>query len=212
MNTDNLIDILGKIADRIDDERDYLSELDNAIGDGDHGINMARGFTAVRQKLPDMKDKDPGEVLYDVGMILISNVGGASGPLYGTAFMKAGSELKGKAEFDINDFSNALYAAVEGVMKRGRSKQGEKTLLDAMIPSLDALKTELANGNDLLTCLEEALAAAEDGVYYTKTIIANKGRASYLGSRSIGHQDPGATSYTIILETIYNELKKSKGE
>ena len=140
-------------------------------------------------------------------------MGGASGPLYGTAFMKAAAAVRDKKELDINDFSLALNAAIEGVKMRGHSTRGEKTMLDAMIPSLDALNTSIANGSDTATCLSDAVGAAEDGVYYTKTIVASKGRASYLGVRSIGHEDPGAASYKIILETIaneYNEYKEQK--
>ncbi len=208
MNTEGLISIIKNIAEKIDMEKDFLGELDSFIGDGDHGINMARGFNEVKKKLPEFSSLEPAELLKSVGMTLVATVGGASGPLYGTAFMKAGAALKGKENFDINDFVSALELAIEGVMKRGRSTQGEKTMLDSMIPSLTALKTSLANGDDSITALREAVAAAEDGVYYTKTIAATKGRASYLGVRSIGYQDPGATSYKMIIESVYETLKQ----
>ncbi|XME03772.1 dihydroxyacetone kinase subunit DhaL [Lachnospiraceae bacterium C1.1] len=209
MNTEKLIILLDKIADRIDAEKDYLCELDSPIGDGDHGTNMARGFNEVKKKLPSLVSQSPAEVLKTVGITLVSSVGGAAGPLYGTAFMKAGDSVKGKSELDISDFTNSLSAAIEGVIARGKAHRGEKTMLDSMIPSLSALNMSIANGDDTMTSLDEALSAAEDGVYYTKTIAASKGRASYLGVRSIGHQDPGATSYKIILEVIVNFYKEN---
>ena len=209
MNTEKLIILLYKIADRIDAEKDYLCELDSPIGDGDHGTNMARGFNEVKKKLPSLASQSPAEVLKTVGITLVSSVGGAAGPLYGTAFMKAGDIVKGKSELDISDFTNSLSAAIEGVIARGKAHRGEKTMLDSMIPSLSALNMSIANGDDTMTSLDEALSAAEDGVYYTKTIAASKGRASYLGVRSIGHQDPGATSYKIILEVIVNFYKEN---
>ena len=208
MNSERLIRIIEKIADKIESEKEYLNDLDGAIGDADHGTNMARGFGEVKKKLPSLTEKEPSEILRSVGMTLISSVGGASGPLYGTAFIKASSVLKGKSEFDINDFSLALETAIEGVMARGRSRRGEKTMLDSMIPSSDALKDSINNGAAPIDSLKEALSAADDGVYYTKTIFATKGRASYLGARSIGHEDPGASSYKFILEAIYNEIKE----
>ena len=194
------------VAKRIEAEKDFLTQLDNEIGDGDHGINMARGFQAVEQKLPTLADKDIGVILKGVGMQLVSTVGGASGPLYGTAFMKAGAACKDKMELDGAGFAAALDAAIGGIKMRGKAHEGEKTMLDALCPAYAALQEGLAAGSDTKAALEAAVAAAEKGVEYTKTIIATKGRASYLGERSIGHQDPGATSSLYMLQTILANL------
>ena len=201
-----MIEILQAIAKRIEEEKDFLTQLDNEIGDVDHGINMARGFQAVEQKLPALADKDIGAILKGVGMQLVSTVGGASGPLYGTAFMKAGAACKDMMELDGAGFATALDAAIGGIKMRGKAQEGEKTMLDALCPAYQALQAGLTAGNDTKTSLQSAVAAAEKGVEYTKTIIATKGRASYLGERSLGHQDPGATSSLYMLQTILANL------
>lgn len=202
MNTEKLIEALQKIALKIESEKDFLTELDNVIGDGDHGINMARGFREVENKLGDLAGKEPSEVLKSVGMTLVSTVGGASGPLYGTGFMKLGMSLKGKEEIGMADFLEAFQVAIEGIQMRGKSTQGEKTMLDAMIPAKDAMKEKWESDQDLKSAFAAGIQAAKEGVEYTKTIAATKGRASYVGERSIGHQDPGATSFTMMLEVI----------
>jgi len=206
MDSGKVIEIIQAIAKKIEAEKDYLTELDNVIGDGDHGINMARGFQMVETKLPALADKDIGTILKTVGMTLVSTVGGSSGPLYGTAFMKAGMAMAGKNEMDMGDFLNCLDVAIEGVKMRGKATQGEKTMLDAMIPALDAMKVSYESNAPAAMVLEIGVGAAWEGVEYTKTIIATKGRASYVGERSIGHQDPGATSFSDILETISESL------
>ena len=206
MDNKKLIEILQAIAQRMEKEKEVLTELDNAIGDGDHGINLARGFAAVEQKLPTLADKDLGAILKGVGMALVSNVGGASGPLYGTAFMKAGGALKGETETDDEKLVAAFEAAVEGIKMRGKAHEGEKTMLDAQCPALKALKESLAAGKDIKAAMADAVEAAKTGVAYTKTIIATKGRASYLGERSIGHEDPGAVSSLMMLEEIAQAL------
>ena len=206
MDNKKLVEILQAIAQRMEKEKEVLTELDNAIGDGDHGINLARGFAAVEQKLPTLADKDLGAILKGVGMALVSNVGGASGPLYGTAFMKAGGALKGETETDDEKFVAAFEAAVEGIKMRGKAHEGEKTMLDAQCPALKALKESLAAGKDIKAAMADAVEAAKKGVAYTKTIIATKGRASYLGERSIGHEDPGAVSSLMMLEEIAQTL------
>lgn len=191
-----------KMIAKIKEQKEFLSDLDNVIGDGDHGINMARGFGEIEKKIPTLEGKDIGIILKTAGMTLVSTVGGASGPLYGTAFMKAGGALAGKSQMDVNDFCGALQSAIEGVMLRGKSTTGEKTMLDAMVPAHKAIMEELEASNDAKKAMEAGVDAAKEGIEYTKTIIATKGRASYLGERSIGHQDPGATSFTILLEAI----------
>ena len=206
MDNKKLVEILQAIAQRMEKEKEVLTELDNAIGDGDHGINLARGFAAVEQKLPTLADKDLGAILKGVGMALVSNVGGASGPLYGTAFMKAGGALKGETEADDEKLVAAFEAAVENIKMRGKAHEGEKTMLDAQCPALKALKESLAAGKDIKAAMADAVEAAKKGVAYTKTIIATKGRASYLGERSIGHEDPGAVSSLMMLEEIAQTL------
>ncbi|MCR2033106.1 dihydroxyacetone kinase subunit DhaL [Anaerofustis stercorihominis] len=200
MTKEKLIKLINDIADKIEENKDYLTDLDSAIADGDHGINMARGFSAVKEKLRTVEDKDCGTILKTVGMTLVSTVGGAAGPLYGTAFMKAGMAVQGKEEISGEDFIKMMEEAINGVKMRGKSEAGEKTMLDSMIPAYDAFKEGLNGGAK--SAMEKALKASADGVEYTKTIKATKGRASYIGDRSIGHQDPGATSFTYIMECI----------
>lgn len=208
MDSKKVIEILIKISEKIDKNKEYLTELDAAIGDGDHGLNMSKGFNAVSDKLKAEEDDNIGNILKKTGMTLVSNVGGASGPLYGTAFMKASMALKDKNEIDINDFLSALKLALEGIKSRGKSTEGEKTMIDALSPAIKSMEDSIKNGDSYIEVLEKGKDAALEGVEFTKTIKATKGRASYLGDRSIGHQDPGATSCFYILETIYEEAKK----
>ncbi len=205
-DSSKVIEILKQIGEQIQMEKDYLTELDNVIGDGDHGINMARGFKEVEKKLADLSGKDIGSILKTVGMSLVSTVGGASGPLYGTAFMRAGVAIGAKTEIDGSDFIAALEAAIGGIEMRGKAHEGEKTMLDALIPALNAIKKSYTENNDFKAALTRGVEAAEKGVEYTKTIIATKGRASYLGERSLGHQDPGATSSCLMLKVINRML------
>lgn len=194
ISTQQLLEMIKDMSAIIQQNKDFLTELDMPIGDSDHGINLARGFLAVEAKLPTLEGKDAGTILKTVGMTLVSTVGGASGPLYGTAFMKAGAKVAGKQELGFDDLVEMLNEAVEGIKMRGKATVGEQTMLDAMVPALEALKE---SGS-----LSSALAAAEAGVEKTKDMIATKGRASYLGERSLGHQDPGATSFTLLLSVI----------
>lgn len=205
MSTDvtKLLNILDIIADNIIKNKEYLTELDAAIGDADHGINMAKGFKAVKEKLPDLKDKDYSNTLKIVGMTLVSTVGGASGPLYGTAFMRAGKVLESKDKLEVKHMSQILDAALEGIKARGKAQKGDKTIVDTLEPAVEVLKNSKLENKE---ALKEALAAAKKGMEYTKEIVAKKGRASYLGKRSIGHQDPGATSCYIILESIFDQI------
>lgn len=194
--------IIEGMAKKIEAEKEYLTELDNEIGDGDHGINLARGFEAVEKKLPSLAGGDIGALLKGVGMQLVSTVGGASGPLYGTAFMKAGMACKGLTKIDGPAFVKTMEAAVDGIKMRGKATEGEKTMLDALCPALKVMQDDVAAGKSLKEALQDAAQAAEKGVEYTKTIIATKGRASYLGERSLGHQDPGATSSLYLLQVL----------
>ncbi|MBR1439422.1 MAG: dihydroxyacetone kinase subunit L [Synergistaceae bacterium] len=195
------------IAERIAQNKDFLTELDREIGDSDHGINMSRGFTAVMEQLqPDASDI--GAVLKKTGMTLLSKVGGASGPLYGTAYLEAGKLTLGKTELTPDELKSVFEAAIAGIQKRGKAVRGEKTMLDAIIPAVEKFSQKISEGADIVTALDAACEAAREGVEYTKTIIATKGRASYLGERSIGHQDPGATSSLITLEAIRDYMKE----
>lgn len=202
MDANGVIEALRAMSRRMAAEKDFLTQLDNEIADGDHGINMARGFAAVERKLPELKDRDVGTILKTVGMTLVSAVGGSAGPLYGTAFLKSGMAMAGKTEISLDDFLVCLKTAIEGVQQRGRAVRGEKTMLDAMIPALEAMAAARASGGDAKTVLAAGIAAAREGVEFTKTIAATKGRASYIGERSIGHQDPGATSFAFLLEAV----------
>ncbi len=187
-------------ADAIRANKELLTQLDSAIGDADHGINMDRGFQAVLAKLPAFANQDIGAIARNVGMVLISTVGGASGPLYGTFFLQIGTETAGKSELTLNDWAKALASAVDGVMRRGKANLGDKTMLDCLIPALNALKECAARGDELAAALGASESAAEQGMLSTTPMVAKKGRASYLGERSAGTQDPGATSSYLLLK------------
>jgi dihydroxyacetone kinase-like protein len=193
---------LRRSAQALHEQRQYLSDLDAAIGDGDHGINMDRGFTAVLDKLPAVAEADIGTILKTVGTTLVSTVGGASGPLYGTAFLRAGTALAGKQELQPSDVALGMDAALEGIMARGRAQRGEKTMVDALAPAVDAFKASINADQPVADALEAAVVAGEQGMQATIPLVATKGRASYLGERSAGHQDPGATSVTLFLRAM----------
>jgi phosphoenolpyruvate---glycerone phosphotransferase subunit DhaL len=206
ITAEHVIRFIERVAERIKEHREELTRLDSAIGDADHGINLDRGFTAVLGKLPTVADKDIGTILKTAGMTLVSTVGGASGPLYGTAFMRAGMALADRYELTAAEVVAALEAALEGIMARGKAQRGEKTMVDAIAPGIDVLKEAQASGEDFLVALRRSVSAVEAGMKATIPMLATKGRASYLGERSIGHQDPGATSAyyiaQVLLETI----------
>ena len=207
--TTKIYQCLQKISDSIVANKDFLTDLDREIGDADHGVIMARGFTEVMNAVsPD--DENISAVLKKTGMTLLSKVGGASGPLYGTAYMKAAGAVQGKTELTVEDLKAMLEAVIGGVKMRGKAERGEKTMLDALEPALDALTNAIEKGEDRDTCLNQMCDAAREGVEFTKTIRATKGRASYLGDRSIGHQDPGATSSLLTLEAIRDFYAENK--
>jgi len=193
-------------ADAIAANKDLLTELDSAIGDADHGANMHRGFETVVAKLPTVEDKDIGTVLKLVGMTLVSSVGGAGGPLYGTFFIQMGTITVGKLELMPQDWSAALEAGVMGVIVRGKATVGNKTMIDTLIPALGALKEALTRGCTISDALLASAQAGEQGMVGTIPLLARKGRASYLGGRSVGYQDPGATSSYLILKTAVGAL------
>jgi dihydroxyacetone kinase-like protein len=188
------------IAKAVDEHRDYLTQLDSAIGDADHGTNMHRGFTAVLAALDGYDAPSVGDVLVRTGTTLISSVGGASGPLYGTAFRRMGKELTGSTA-DAGQLAAALRAGLEGVQKLGAAVPGDKTIVDAYAPAVAAFEARAGDGG-LAAAAAHAAAAAEEGAKATVPLQAHKGRASYLGPRSVGHQDPGATSTALIFAAL----------
>lgn len=204
-----IIQWLQSVAVVIEENKDYLTELDAAIGDADHGINLHRGFQKVLAQLPNVADKDIGTVLKTVSMTLISAVGGASGPLYGTLFLRASAAVAGKHELTNQDLVAFFQAAVDGVVQRGNAQLGDKTMLDALLPASEAFKQAVASGDETIAALEKAVAAAETGKQNTIPLVAKKGRASYLAERSAGHLDPGATSLYLILNALLVQLQSA---
>ena len=185
-----------------------LTQLDSAIGDADHGINMDRGFQAVANKLPGMENADSGTILKTVGSTLVSTVGGASGPLYGTAFLRAGAAVAGKETLDASDVIAMFEAALVGLKARGKAQTGEKTMLDALAPAIEAGQQAQAEQAALPEVVERMADGAKAGMQSTIPMQATKGRASYLGERSVGHQDPGATSCWLLLQALADTLAK----
>jgi len=195
-----------EFARLVAEHREMLTELDSAIGDADHGINMHRGMTAVLTTLDGESPGRPSELLKRTGMTLVSTVGGASGPLYGTAFLRMAAAIGDTPAVDAAAFAKALRAGLDGIVARGKAEAGDKTMYDAFAPAVDALDAGLAGGKPLAGSLADAVAAAEAGRDATTPMLARKGRASYLGERSVGHQDPGATSVTLLVQAAATEL------
>ncbi len=193
-------DWIGAYAAEIAEHRAELVQLDTAIGDGDHGTNMDRGMRKAVEKLGDGDDADIGALLKAVGMALVSSVGGAAGPLYGTLFLQMGTAAAGREELDLAGWTAALEAGVQGVQARGKAQPQDKTMVDALLPALDALRKAADDGAELGDALRSSADAAAEGMRATIPLEARKGRASYLGPRSVGHQDPGATSSQLLLE------------
>ena len=202
MTNEDTMRWIERTADVLRENRTYLTELDSAIGDADHGINMDRGFSAIRDKFPTMATMDIPTRLKTVGSTLVSTVGGAAGPLYGTAYLRAAGAVAGKEELASADIVAMLEAFLGGVVARGKAQPGEKTMVDALTPALNAAKQALNDGATLEQLTDRAATAAEEGAKATIPLLATKGRASYLGERSIGHQDPGATSSSLILRCL----------
>jgi dihydroxyacetone kinase-like protein len=209
ISRDDTLNWIKSCAAVLAENRDYLTQLDAAIGDADHGANMDRGFKAVMAKMPEMADKDIGTIFKTVGMTLLSTVGGAGGPLYGTFFLQAGMKSAGKMELSLEDWTIALEAALAGVVMRGKAELGDKTMVDALTPALNALKQSLQDHQPLGDALRASAQAAREGMIATVPLVARKGRASYLGERSAGHQDPGATSSYLILNAAAETWKNT---
>jgi dihydroxyacetone kinase-like protein len=193
-------------AAEVSDNRAYLTKLDSAIGDGDHGTNMDRGMRKALERLDTVQGEDIGGALKAVGMALVSSVGGAGGPLYGTLFMQMGSASDGKSELDLAGWADAVEAGVKGVQTRGKAEPGDKTMVDALLPAAESLREAAGEGAELGDALRRSATAAEDGMKATIELVARKGRASYLGPRSAGHQDPGATSSYLLLKSAADVL------
>jgi phosphoenolpyruvate---glycerone phosphotransferase subunit DhaL len=208
---DDVIAWIQAFAAAIAENKSYLTQLDSDIGDGDHGTNMDRGFQAVNAKVPELADKDIGSILKTVGMTLVSTVGGASGPLYGTFFLQAGSATSGKLELSLTDWVAALQAGVDGVIMRGKASLGDKTMVDALTPAVQSLKDSAAQGAGFAASVRASADACEQGMLATIPLVARKGRASYLGERSAGHQDPGATSSHLLLRAAADVWAKQEG-
>lgn len=192
------------------DHQAYLTQLDSAIGDADHGANMTRGFNAAEERVSELgRDTSPGEVLVTTGRTLVTSIGGASGPLWGAVFRRTGQTLLGLESVTLVQFTEALDKGLVAVMELGAAEPGDKTMVDALAPAVDALKRAQSSRLTLLLALEAAHLAATAGASATTPLLARKGRASYLGERSVGHQDPGATSTALIITALYTALRES---
>jgi dihydroxyacetone kinase-like protein len=210
VSRDDILASIQLIAQKLEQNKDYLTELDAAIGDADHGINMDRGFRAVVERMTGVQDKDIGTIFKTVGMALVSTVGGAAGPLYGTFFLRMGLATAGKLELSDDDLLAMLEAGVRGVAERGKANLGDKTMVDVLQPAVSALREALASHAGGQEALRQAAAAADKGMKATIPMRALKGRASYLGERSVGHQDPGATSSCLILKALSDSLERRR--
>jgi len=204
---ENALAWIHRYADHVAQQKDFLTQLDAAIGDADHGANMHRGFQAVLKKFPEMQDKDLGTIFKTVAMTLISTVGGASGALYGTFFLQASTVATGKTEVSPLEFVGILEKGLAGIVLRGKAAIGDKTMIDALQPAIKALRQDLENGSSLPEAMAKALEAAQNGAKSTIPLVAKKGRASYLGERSANHQDPGATSTALLFQALAETTK-----
>ncbi|CAI0803005.1 dihydroxyacetone kinase subunit DhaL [Serratia ficaria] len=197
-----VVDWLLRCGEVFTRQRDFLTQLDTEIGDADHGLNMNRGFNKVVEKLPSVADKDIGFILKNTGMTLLSSVGGASGPLFGTFFIRAAQAANAKQSLDLAELHQLMQEGVEGVVMRGKAEPGDKTLCDVWWPVVESLGQSARQQLAVPDALRRAAERAEQAVEGTITMQARKGRASYLGERSIGHQDPGATSVMLMIKTL----------
>ncbi len=207
INTSQMLKALESMCDTIENEKDYLSELDGAIGDGDHGVNMAKCFREVKKKLAESSAEDIGTLFKDVGMVVMNSVGGAMGALYGTFFLKLSQAGAGKSEVNIGDLVSMLQTGEQGILDIGKANPGDKTLLDTLAPAVRAIEAAQKEGKSLANALTDFEQAAQKGMESTKDMLAKMGRASRLGERTIGHQDAGATSCYFILRSLASAVR-----
>ena len=193
----------------MEEHRKFLTRLDSEIGDGDHGTNMRRGFQAALERLENTDPASPADALKAVSMALIGKVGGAAGPLYGTAFLRASTVLAGKQEISAKDAADALNEALAGVKQRGKAEAGDKTMADALTPAAEAAKEVADSGGSVSAVFRAAAEAANEGAEATVPLTARRGRASYMGERAVGHKDPGAASTHLLLDAAARTLENS---
>jgi len=206
ISCEKMKNILLHVADVMISNEGYLTDLDRACGDGDFGVGMLRGFTNVKQQIQDYQGDDIGELLTKAGFAIMAVVGGASGAVFGSLFSSAGAKLKGRKEAGLTDLAEAFKASLDTIMKLGGAKPGDKTMVDALAPAVDALLEAAKSGESLKTAFQRAAEAAERGAEATKNMIARKGKAGYLGEQSLGHPDPGAVGVTLIFKAIAESI------
>jgi len=210
-STQATISIIKEMAAAMEEHRRSLTRLDSEIGDGDHGTNMHRGFQAALERLENTDPASPSDALKAVSMALIGKVGGAAGPLYGTAFLRASSALAGKEDVSAEDVADALEEALAGVKQRGKAEAGDKTMVDALSPAAEAAKEAAGSGSSVGAVFRAAADAAAEGAEATVPLTARRGRASYMGERAAGHKDPGAASTYLLLDAAARTLESSSG-
>ncbi len=210
ITSDDILRIIKDMCDTLEQEKEYLSELDGAIGDGDHGVNMAKCFRDIRKQLPNYENKDIGTILKSVGMIVLNSVGGAMGALYGTMFLRLAQEATGKEELKLSDLVKMFEAAEKGVREIGKAEVGDKTMLDTLAPAVASLEEAEQNGKPLADALADFEVAARKGMESTRDLVAKVGRSSRLGTRTLGHQDAGATSCYFILRAFSRVVRSEQ--
>jgi len=201
---------LNRMVVVFEEERDSLCRMDSIIGDGDHGISMARGFRAVAEKLPAVQDEDIGTIAGMVGSVLIGGIGGVTGPIFGTVFARLAAQARGRDRLSVADLARGLRSAVDGVRAIGHANVGDKTMVDALAPAADTLERAAGEGLEMASALEQAALAAEEGARSTVSMRATKGRARYLGERSVGHQDAGATSFALMMKALSQSYRTAR--
>ncbi len=209
LNKEYFINVVNDLIDLAEEKKDYYTDLDSAIGDGDHGFNLSLGFREVERNLPEWKDENINTFYKKVGQALLDKVGGSSGPLYGSFFMKFGLPVKTKGADEgvtAEEFVDMMERGVAIIEKRGKAKVGEKTMVDTLRPAQDKLKEAVESGKPIKEAMKEALDTGKEGLESTRNIVAKKGRAMRLGERAIGHLDPGAASSADILEVFYDNM------